>query len=228
MPHWHSACKSSVSIPSSRVGTNGTLHRLYLEIKFPSPQVGSEPPAASDQRQLRIRFHPLKSGRNYNFRVLPLLSENVSIPSSRVGTSIRSLIRANPREFPSPQVGSEQYGRKHPSNASRLFPSPQVGSEPIGPSMNGGGVMSFHPLKSGRNGDDRPLLSFEPHVSIPSSRVGTTTRLSRALIPFGFHPLKSGRNARDAGGQHSPPRSSFHPLKSGRNLRPNKRQRGCS
>ncbi len=97
-----------VSIPSSRVGT--ASHRLGESRKqlfpspqvgsgrrgkqnvgdgsseFPSPQVGSGLPQSVVQQIRRARFHPLKSGRDYNIPFLVTNQKIVSIPSSRVGT----------------------------------------------------------------------------------------------------------------------------------------------
>ncbi len=75
----------------------------------------------------------------------------VSIPSSRVGTVAMADVVCVTRQFPSPQVGSEQVRFVAAAN-------------PIG---------GFHPLKSGRNMLRPPRRCRLPRVSIPSSRVGT-------------------------------------------------------
>ncbi len=76
---------SGVSIPSSRVGTRFLPLPYGIDAKFPSPQVGSGPSISPSSVLRRCSFHPLKSGRDLQFRV---------ITGSTAG------------EFPSPQVGS--------------------------------------------------------------------------------------------------------------------------
>ncbi len=97
-----------VSIPSSRVGTRGATADANEGMRFPSPQVGSEPAAPAsaaptmprfpspqvgseplDRKYVAVAsvgFHPLKSGRNSFFQG----------HTSPTGA------------FPSPQVGSER------------------------------------------------------------------------------------------------------------------------
>ncbi len=63
--HQIQPCPSAtVSIPSSRVGTQSFLAPKSAKHTFPSPQVGSEHRYPEGSAVGRERFHPLKSGRN--------------------------------------------------------------------------------------------------------------------------------------------------------------------
>ncbi len=96
-----------VSIPSSRVGTLSSTVSTLLELKFPSPQVGSEPDPARRFQTARELF-----------------------PSPQVGSEPVARQCPNLRcSFPSPQVGSEHCDKWKPSGNDSEFPSPQVGSE---------------------------------------------------------------------------------------------------
>ncbi len=163
----------NVSIPSSRVGT-GTM----LLIATPADC-----------------FHPLKSGRNRSDNPDNTFGDQVSIPSSRVGTRERIGARRRERKvsIPSSRVGTRQRSRKLCRQS--WFPSPQVGSGPAALTVALQTPTSFHPLKSGRDDHFRgasvicrrsfhPLKSgrdfpcggcvlWNADVSIPSSRVGT-------------------------------------------------------
>ncbi len=160
-------------------------------------------------------FHPLKSGRDRFQTDSCGLIGGVSIPSSRVGTFANSRGKSGVGWFPSPQVGSgppilrrfascnavsipsSRVGTESSAgdgNAKVWFPSPQVGSGPESFADQVGRILSFHPLKSGR---DRLHAVGQPHnrrVSIPSSRVGTFYYVFTELTLYCFHPLKSGRN----------------------------------
>ncbi len=153
-PHRYLQASFNVSIPSSRVGTgckesccegcgapcfhplkSGRNHRRLCQgshclRQFPSPQVGSEP-----------QLDAVTWG-----------TENVSIPSSRVGTGPPRCPTLGAAMFPSPQVGSE----REPFVVIRCNSA------------------SFHPLKSGRNFWIIPPSYAHFPVSIPSSRVGTS------------------------------------------------------
>ncbi len=145
----------------------------------------------------------------------------VSIPSSRVGTNARraqGVVNAFV-SIPSSRVGTGEGVRA--KFAWRLFPSPQVGSEPPRSKQNGTPLCGFHPLKSGRNLVAVFNYDEAKLVSIPSSRVGTSTIFrsnfgSCAKFPspqVGSEPAPRRRNA-------SLTNLGFHPLKSGRNLLP--------
>ncbi len=167
----------------------GMLRRRFHPLKS-----GRNTAQRTAAQQCRSRFHPLKSGRNVCRRCWKIWHRLVSIPSSRVGTSLtfcrkRAVFAvsipssrvgtaldggevAGTVKFPSPQVGSELKTLSRIFAYDPPFPSPQVGSERKSPVADGGVAVSFHPLKSGRN----------PGV------------YEYRLITPGFHPLKSGRN----------------------------------
>ncbi len=142
-------------------------------------------------------FHPLKSGRDFNYTYEILAIVGVSIPSSRVGTDLEQGSSSPGRRFPSPQVGSgHTCATVSPASndvsipSSRVgtgdrrgcygghdrFPSPQVGSGPRCRRRRLIHRLGFHPLKSGRDmQQDEGIKVFE-NVSIPSSRVGTAAK----------------------------------------------------
>ncbi len=162
----------TVSIPSSRVGTQRAKAAIEAKVRFPSPQVGSEPPSLRQGFSCRC-FHPLKSGRNAMAEQLPEELEQVSIPSSRVGTFIerRMIGKKETVSIPSSRVGTSCHRVPHKSAISVSIPSSRVGTASSRKSPNSS--KCFHPLKSGRNKADLPFLPARFEVSIPSSRVGT-------------------------------------------------------
>ncbi len=182
--------------PSPQVGSGriiGQPSDAQLTV-FPSPQVGSGPVTMEAALNLK----------------------KVSIPSSRVGTTLLGSPFLRMGAFPSPQVGSglecahgsrSGSGGFHPLKSGRdilschvhagrglMFPSPQVGSGP-----------------------HCPLWLVLAPPKFPSPQVGSGQLLDKQALTWqrGFHPLKSGRDSRQlqpASGYGS----CFHPLKSGR------------
>ncbi len=164
--------RTTVSIPSSRVGTEcGTdFARLATAFpspqvgseqvaqpakiqtcKFPSPQVGSELGVLSAPASLVSRFPSPQVGSEPHGAQHRLVHDLVSIPSSRVGTSPIAPLFANEQNvsIPSSRVGTGE--TKRWGKGKILFPSPQVGSEQLMAKSVATFQPSFHPLKSGRN-----------------------------------------------------------------------------
>ncbi len=83
----HQLSPQPVSIPSSRVGTDGREKEEREGRRFPSPQVGSGLGCAPKNLHNLVSFHPLKSGRDLLGELEKLCNDIVSIPSSRVGTT---------------------------------------------------------------------------------------------------------------------------------------------
>ncbi len=194
-PPFFTLCKTEVSIPSSRVGT-------------------------------------YSKGRASCFRF-------VSIPSSRVGTRLPFLFQlTRTYEFPSPQVGSGPRCILLRPHLPHLFPSPQVGSGPRcflltrrgltcfhplksgrdigGTSFTGCSTACFHPLKSGRDYNSYTPYNRDRIVSIPSSRVGTTTPTLPTIGIGSFPSPQVGSGPARCLIPNHCPTTCFHPLKSGR------------
>ncbi len=147
---------------------------------------------AEDAR--RLGFHPLKSGRNGRRLLRKKRIEEVSIPSSRVGTLLHCSTYSSTTWFPSPQVGSEPF-----------YIVPLIVAQ-----------LGFHPLKSGRNFVLLLRVLQLLEVSIPSSRVGTYHLYQHCLILLQVS-IPSSRVGTSFFIYQVRPYMSFHPLKSGRN-----------
>ncbi len=96
--------------------------------------------------------------------------------------------------FPSPQVGSGRQQRWEPYRNVIGFHPLKSGRDTATIATSANSPRSFHPLKSGRDCRKPATKPTAIVVSIPSSRVGTTTSSSHRVDRFCFHPLKSGRD----------------------------------
>ncbi len=178
---------SSVSIPSSRVGTRRLRDAACLVVKFPSPQVGSG--LGSDGKLILVSgsFHPLKSGRDKGVGEGSKGKGMVSIPSSRVGTCLYSCLGEvkSKVSIPSSRVGTPSWRFASTERKRVSIPSSRVGTR----------IVMFchhhHPkFPSPQVGSGRTLL-FRPWrifflVSIPSSRVGTPVPAVGVIIDTRF------------------------------------------
>ncbi len=206
-----------VSIPSSRVGTM-TRERT--------------------EAALEASFHPLKSGRNHGRQKKPHNFEQVSIPSSRVGTLHLRIRRERKRRvsIPSSRVGTPT--RCALPSPTTEFPSPQVGSEPCVALPHATlGRVSIPSSRVGTHGDPAKregsptfpspqvgseLLSlsfFYFHPLFPSPQVGSELRLSTRRRFANHVSIPSSRVGTPSISIVCVSFTGFHPLKSGRNPR---------
>ncbi len=166
-------------------------------------------------------FHPLKSGRDWDAYIEGLKgTQEVSIPSSRVGTGLSARAGDGCLRFPSPQVGSGlvQAMRERAAIAVSI-PSSRVGTRSRHPR---GALLAWFPSPQVGSGPITCAFLFYYLKMFPSPQVGSgriSDARKRRRYPS-FHPLKSGRDAAGSsvfvcvcGG--------FHPLKSGRDRRRN-------
>ncbi len=161
-------------------------------------------------------FHPLKSGRDFTPSATSLTTS--LFPSPQVGSGLICPVgvRMPVVSFHPLKSGRDPHRQRHPHPITPRFhplkSGRDRGEKPSAPKTKEG----FHPLKSGRDTGIALILKAIDEVSIPSSRVGTSScnremkgrrrfpspqvgsGHSQAQVPpslvIGFHPLKSGRD----------------------------------
>ncbi len=123
-------CLRPVSIPSSRVGTRQAILDEVRNEPFPSPQVGSEPEIAAAYQFAIAQFPSPQVGSELGTCFLLHRLGSVSIPSSRVGTSVTvakscQLFRVS---IPSSRVGTSKQNNLSMIHNEVSIPSSRVGT----------------------------------------------------------------------------------------------------
>ncbi len=121
---------------------------------FPSPQVGSGHAQLAGREDFIVRFHPLKSGRDFQGHTSP----------TGAGLGFHPLKSGRDLAL----------GTAESNSGIVSIPSSRVGTLSSIIYVRGSG--GFHPLKSGRDTKAVEGLPAVLSVSIPSSRVGTRRR----------------------------------------------------